>query len=118
MLKDAKKVYTIKEVSELTEVPIYTIREWEKHIHKLKPKRHPKTNWRYYTEEDINIIRQIKYLLRNRKIRLKGINAELLKIERLGDTILDRAGVLNLIRQIRVELNEVRSLVESILDKE
>ncbi len=117
MFEKTDKVYTIKEVSELTAVPIYKIRQWEKKIKKLKPKRHPKTNWRFYTEEDIKTLREVNYLLRHKKMRLQGIDNELTKIERLGDTTLDRIAIQNLLRQIRLELNQIRYLVKTLLNE-
>ncbi|HOQ33353.1 MAG TPA: MerR family transcriptional regulator [Candidatus Hydrogenedens sp.] len=117
MFNKTDKVYTIKEVSELTGVPIYKIRQWEKQIKKLKPKRHPKTNWRFYTDEDIKTLREVNYLLRHKKMRLQGIDNELTKIERLGDTTLDRIAIQNLLRQIRLELNQIRILAKSLIEE-
>ncbi len=118
MVKKIDKVYTIKDVSEQTGVPIYKIRQWEKKIKNLKPKRHPKTNWRFYTDEDIKTVREVNFLLRHRKMRLQGIDAELLKIERFGDTKIDRVALGNLLRQVRIELNQIRYLVKSVLSGE
>ncbi len=112
-----EKVYTIKDVSELTGVPIYKIRQWEKKVKKLKPKRHPKTNWRFYTEEDIKTLREINYLLRHKKMKLQGIDNELAKIERLGNVPLDRVAIRNLLRQIQIELNQIRYMIKSIISE-
>lgn len=117
MFEKTDKVYTIKEVSELTGVPIYKIRQWEKKIKKLKPKRHPRTNWRFYTEENIKTLREINYLIRHKKMRLQGIDNELTKIERLGDTTLDRVSIQNLLRQMRLELNQIRYLVMTLMNE-
>ncbi|HOV32874.1 MAG TPA: MerR family transcriptional regulator [Candidatus Hydrogenedens sp.] len=118
MIKKTEKIYTIKYVSEQTGVPISRIRQWEKKIKKLKPKRHPKTNWRFYTDEDIKTVRDVIFLLKNRKIRLKGIDAELVRIENSASMQIDRLEVQNLLRQVRTELNQIRFLVKSVWNKE
>ncbi len=117
MSEKINKVYTIKEVSELTGIPIYKIRQWEKKIKKLKPKRHPKTNWRFYTDEDIKTLREVSFLLRHKKMRLQGIDSELTKMERLGDTPLDRIAIRNLLRQIRLELNQIRFIMKTLINE-
>ncbi len=118
MIEKTEKVYTIKDVSEQTGVPIYKIRQWEKKIKTLKPKRHPKTHWRFYTEDDVKTVREVNFLLHHRKMKLQGIDDELLKIGRLGDTQIDRIAVRNLLRQVRMELSQIRYLVKSVLSEQ
>ncbi|MGC9054923.1 MAG: hypothetical protein ACP5KS_13695, partial [Candidatus Hydrogenedens sp.] len=60
---------------------------------------------------------EVNYLLRYKKMRLQGIDNELTKIERLGDTSLDRIAIRNLLRQVRLELNQIRFLVKSIINE-
>ncbi|MCX8064843.1 MAG: MerR family transcriptional regulator [Candidatus Hydrogenedentes bacterium] len=115
MSEKLEKVYTIKEVSELTGVPIYKIRQWEKKVKRLKPHRHPKNNWRYYTDKEINTIKNIKRLLDNREITLKGVDKELIEIE-LGeiDKIQTKEEIRLLLRRIKLELLEMKTLLQSV----
>jgi DNA-binding transcriptional MerR regulator len=116
MNKESEKVYTIKEVSEITGVPVYKIRQWEKHVKKLKPNRHKKNNWRLYTQKEIEIIKHIDYLLRKRKIKLAGVDDELTKIEYLGvDNQFDKEEFKYLLKKLKLELLEIKALLQSTL---
>ena len=48
----------------------HTIRYWEKKFHQIKPKII--NNRRYYSKEDIELIKNIKYLLKIEKITISG----------------------------------------------
>ena len=73
--------YSISEVSEQLDLPVHLLRQWEKTIPQLKPKRN-QVNRRYYTPKDISILTRIKQLVRTEKMTLQGasrrINQELL----------------------------------------
>lgn len=116
MEQPREKVYTIKEVAELSGVPVYKIRQWEKKVQLLRPKRHIKTNWRYYTQEHIEIVRKINYMLKYKKLRLDGINKELLKIERLGVPELNKESVKTLIDQMKIDIARAKHIMQTIID--
>lgn len=71
-----KKYYRIREVSELTDIPITTIRYWESVFPHLAPVR-TQTGHRRYSAEDIAIIKRIKFLLRDKKMSLEYIKNDL-----------------------------------------
>ncbi len=115
MNKELEKLYTIKQVSQITGVPIYKIRQWEKKVKKLKPHRHKKNNWRLYTEKEIEIIKHIDYLLRKRKIKLAGVDDELTKIEYLGvENQLKKENIKCFLKQLKLELLQIKTLLQSI----
>ena len=66
-----KKYFSIGEVSEMLEVKPSLIRFWETEFPQLSPKKNRKGN-RTYTESDIATLRQIYYLVKERKFTLKG----------------------------------------------
>ena len=116
MEKHVEKVYTIKEVSQITGVPVYKIRQWEKQVKKLKPHRHKKNNWRFYTDKEIEIIKYIDYLLRTRKIKLAGVDDELTKIEYLGvENQFNKENIKYCLKQLKLELLEMKTLLQSAL---
>ncbi len=49
----------------------YIIRYWEKEFKQLKPKKINKR--RYYTPEQVEIFKMIKYLLKNQKMTISGV---------------------------------------------
>ncbi len=73
-----KLYYKIKEVAEMFDLNISKLRHWEKEIKVLKPKRNDKKT-RYYSQKDIEIIKQIKYLYEEEYLRLEGVNKKLLE---------------------------------------
>jgi len=64
--------YKISEVSEMVDVPVYLLRQWEKRFARLKPKR-DHVGRRYYDLRDIDIVRRIKYLLRHEGMTTDGV---------------------------------------------
>lgn len=65
-----KRYYRIHEVSELIDIPITTIRYWESVFPQLEPDRTP-TGHRRYNHEDFEILKRIKFLLREKKMSLE-----------------------------------------------
>jgi len=63
--------YSISEVSELTEVAPHLLRQWEARYPQLNPKR-DRANRRYFSADDIEIVRRIKVLVRHDKLTTKG----------------------------------------------
>lgn len=71
-----KLYYSIREVSlEIKEEP-HILRYWEKEFPQLKPKKN-RGGKRIYSEKDVNIVRLIQTLLRDKKLSLKGAQEQL-----------------------------------------
>ncbi len=66
-----KLYYSISEVSKITEMEQYVLRYWETEFEQLKPQKNRAGN-RIYTNKDIQIILQIKSLLRDKKYTIEG----------------------------------------------
>lgn len=70
-----KAYYSINEVAEQFGVNASTLRYWEKEFTQLKPKR---TNGRrYYSPADLELIKQISFLLNDQKLTISGAKARL-----------------------------------------
>ena len=63
-------------MSDLLKVPQHLLRQWEDRFSHLRPKR-TRTNRRYYTREDIDIILRIKTLLHSEHMKVKGARKRL-----------------------------------------
>jgi len=63
---DVMKILKPKEVAQRLNVTVWTLQQWDK-AGKLKAHRNPKTNRRYYTEEEINEFLGIKKLAKDAK---------------------------------------------------
>ena len=78
--KENSKYKTIGEVAKILELfnkkkgslSTHTIRFWEKEFKQIKPKIFS-GNRRYYDENSINILKKIKYLLKEKGMTLTGV---------------------------------------------
>lgn len=100
----SKKFYRIREVSDLIEVPMSTLRYWESEFPQLKPKRNDKGT-RYYTPQDIDILRQIKYLLHDRGLK---IDAAVKQMKMASDSVATRQRAIDRLMEIRAALVAMR----------
>lgn len=73
-----KLYYSIKEVADMFSINQSNLRFWEKEFKQLKPKRNDKGT-RFYTKEDIQVVKQIIFLVNDQKLTLEGVK------KRLGD---------------------------------
>ena len=99
-----KVYYTIGEVAELFEVNQSLIRYWEKEFEILKPTKNKKGN-RLFTKEDLNILRVIYHLVKERGYTLQGAR-EKLKMNR--DEVEKTVEVVDALRQIKSFLLEIK----------
>ncbi len=110
---DSDKVYSIGEVSEITGVEQYMLRQWEKHFTALDPKKHVSSNKRLYTEKHIKIIRRIIVLREHEHMTYRGANTKI--NDELGqkDTPTDLHGMLALADKIADEARAIINLFDS-----
>ncbi|NND95540.1 MAG: MerR family transcriptional regulator [Flavobacteriales bacterium] len=100
-----KLYYSISEVAEIFKVNNSLIRFWEKEFSIIKPKKNKKGN-RMFTKEDIENIRLIYHLVKERGFTLQGAQQKLK--ENKEDTVnqvevIDR---LNKVKSFLLELKE------------
>lgn len=70
------RYYQISEVAEMTGLPAHLLRQWEEKFPQLKPRR-SRTNRRYFTAADIEVIRRINYLLNHEGMTIPGARLRL-----------------------------------------
>lgn len=106
-----KNYYRIREVSELIGEPASTLRYWESVFPQLKVKRNDKGT-RYYTPQNISTLRQIKYLLTDKGLKIEAaaeqmrtstdsVAAKQRAIERLGNIREALVGMREALHQLR-----------------
>ncbi len=107
-MKPTKVYYSIAEVRELTGLPSATLRYWEQQFAQLSPYKDEHGN-RYYTEKDIQLIKQIKYIRDELQItRIEAIRNELKSGDRKTDV---RQHASDILMRVREELVEIRSKI-------
>lgn len=105
-LKDyiEKLYYSISEVADIIEETQPTIRFWEDKFSVLKPKKNRKGN-RMFVKADIETLKLIKYLLRDRGYTIKGANE---KIKRERKKVVSEVEVVRKLKKLRGMLVEMR----------
>ena len=97
--------YTIGEVADMLGENVSLVRYWSDYFSKfLKPHRNAKGN-RMYTSEDIEVLRQIYYLVKSRKLTLEGAVRKLTEDRRSVESRVKAVASLKLIRE---QLEEIR----------
>lgn len=106
MISDlTKKYYKIKEVSEIIGVPQTTLRFWEKEFDEIQPKRNSH-NRRYFTPKDIDTLRIIKFLIKDKGLKIEAAK-EYLKSNKQNTS--RKLEVLDKLTQVRNELEVLLS---------
>lgn len=98
--------YSLKEVRQLTGLTDATLRYWEKNFEQLSPRKDGHGN-RYYSKEDIDLIKRIKYLRDELKItRIEAIQNELKQDHKQVDV---RQRATEILLRLRKELYDIRA---------
>jgi DNA-binding transcriptional MerR regulator len=95
-----KLFYSISEVAEMFQVNQSNLRFWEKEFKQLLPKRNAKGT-RFYSPDDILVIKSIIYLVSEQKLTLEGAKR---KLGQKKDVIAKQTEVVERLKQIRKEL--------------
>ena len=105
-----KTYYKIKDVSDFVGVPPSTLRYWESEFPSdISPMRN-RGNIRYYTPEDIETLRMIKFLLHERGMKIEAVKRELRSNRK---NVSRRLKVLDKLEEVKAEL----TLLLSALNK-
>ncbi len=109
MLTTEKIYYSLRETEEMTGVPATTLRYWEKQFKELNPRKDGHGN-RYYTIEDQELIKRIKYIRDELKItRIEAIRKEMASNTKHSD---ERQSALDILLRVKEELCEIRKMIK------
>ena len=103
--EDLKLYYSIGEVAKLFNVNESLIRFWEKEFDILKPARNKKGN-RLFTKEDVDNLKKIFYLVKERGYTLEGAKNKLKGDKQTLDKDVELHESLMRVRTFLVELKE------------
>lgn len=110
MMANKKLYYSISEVAAMFEVKLSTLRYWEREINQLKPRRNDRGT-RFYTQKDIQLIKQIIYLCNEQHFTIEGVKKKL--SNQLDETATQHELYERLVN-IRKRLNGVRKQLEKL----
>ena len=106
---------TISEVAELLnlinlntgKVSTHTLRFWEKEFKQIKPKIFA-GNRRYYDKNTIEILKKIKFLLKDKGMTIKGVKKHLLDVEsKLDETINTSINTKNILKSKLIKISKI-----------
>lgn len=109
MLTTDKLYYSLRETEMETGIPASTLRYWEKQFEELSPRKDGHGN-RYYTREEQELIKRIKYIRDELKItRIEAIRKELKENTKRSD---ERQAAMDILLRVRDELCEIRTMIK------
>ncbi len=104
--------YSISEVADLVQVTPPMLRQWERRVARLRPKR-TRAGRRYYVPADIEIVRLIKYLMRHQGMSLEAISRHLSQEDfKQGALPKSPTGALELVHRIADETKQLLARIE------
>ena len=116
--REESKYKTIGEVAKILNLinqknglpSTHTIRFWEKEFKQIKPKIFT-GNRRYYDENSINILKKIKYLLKDQGMTLKGVK----KVLNSNDSDIDEIYNTSIKQKdiIKSKLKKIKKLIKN-----
>ena len=96
----SKQYYKIKEVAEILDVPQSTLRFWEKEFPMIKPIR-SSHNIRYYRPQDIELLRIIHYLIKDKGLKIEAAREQLRSNKH---NVSRRVEIIDRLKSVRSEL--------------
>ena len=99
--------FSIGETAEALDLPASTLRFWEKEFDMIKPRKNKKGD-RFYSKNDIGILRTIQYLTKVKGYTLKGAKTAI-KNNFMKEA--ETAAIVNTLTQIRDKLLEIKKLL-------
>ncbi len=119
--KENSKYKTIGEVAEILglvnqkngKFSTHTIRFWEKEFKQIKPKFFV-NNRRYYDQKSIDVLKKIKYLLKNKGMTINGVkkilNSEVSDIDNLYNPTINQKNIIkSKIKKIKKIINNIKN---------
>lgn len=98
-----KRYFTISEVSFLCAVKAYVLRYWEQEFPQLKPVKR-RGNRRYYQQQDVLLVRQIRKLLYDDGFTIEGARAQL---STAPETVSQSVKVDAMVKKVIADLESV-----------
>lgn len=105
-----KLFYSIAEVSKMLNINASNLRFWEKEFKQLKPRRNEKGT-RFYTEDDIKLIKQIMFLVNEQNLTLEGARQ---KLSQKKDHVAKQQELIERLKRIRTELKGISKALGAV----
>ncbi len=95
------------------DLPTHVIRFWETQFKQIKPKI-LNSNRRYYDEKTINLLKKVKFLLKEQGMTINGVkkilnNEDSLKLDEIADKSIRTENLRNKLIKISNKLKELKN---------
>lgn len=109
-MESKKSIYTMGEVAAIFDVSPSLIRHWESQFEQVKPRRNNKGN-RLFSPEDVETLKVIYHLVRERGMTLDGAK-QALKATKLTKSAERDTKIVERLQHLRSSLEELRTYVD------
>ena len=94
--------------------PTHTLRYWEKEFNQIKPQI-LKGNRRYYDEKNIELLKKIHFLLKDRGMTINGVkkflkNKETLELDEISNRSISKLNIRNKVTKISNLVKNLKKL--------
>ena len=111
--KDLKLYFSIGEVAQMFGVNDSTLRYWEKEFDIIHPRKTAKGT-RFYKQEDIDAVRLIYHLVKERGMTLAGARQ---KLKDNKETTIRIEEIVNRLKQMKIELLAMKDAFDALAPK-
>lgn len=102
--KIEKVLFNIGEVANIVNIEATKIRYWENQFDALNPQKNKKGN-RLFTKDDIELVKLIHHLVKERGLTIKGAKQ---KLKENQEETINNFEIVNKLQTIKKELSEIR----------
>ena len=112
---EVAKILDLK-VNKKGSLPTHIIRFWETQFKQIKPKI-LNSNRRYYDEKNIDLLKKIKYLLKDQGMTINGVkkildNEDTLKLDEMADKSIKAEKLINKLTKISNILKKLKKMAK------
>lgn len=108
--KNQRLYFSISEVAQMFDINESTLRFWEKEFDIIQPRKTTKGT-RYYKQEDIDAVRLVFHLVKERGMTLAGARQ---KLKDNRETTIRQEEIVNRLKQIKEELLSMKAAFEAL----
>jgi DNA-binding transcriptional MerR regulator len=108
--KDLKLYFSIGEVAKMFDINESTLRFWEKEFEMIRPEKNAK-GVRFYKQKDIDVIRLVYHLVKERGMTLAGARQ---KLKDNKDTTVRQEEIVDKLKQIKKELLSLKEAFDAL----
>ncbi len=108
-----KSYYSISEVAEMLDVNLSLLRYWEKEFPFICPKKTEKGT-RLYSPENINDIKLVYHLVKEKKLTLEGAKK---RLKENKDGIVKNHKIILRLQEIQKEIKNIKEQFNAVLDE-